>query len=73
MYNVFEFDKRAKIASKSRKAELLKKREVSKLKARNMELGDAYRMRVGKFIKKMIQDPQVISDDMNDQLLKVNE
>lgn len=57
MYNVFEFDKRNKNASKSRKQELLKKREVSKLKARNMELGDAYRMRVGKFIKKMIQEP----------------
>ena len=41
---------------------------MSKLKLRNLEMGDAYRQRVGKFIKKMIQEPILVNEDLTMKL-----
>ena len=37
-------------------------------RAKNEELGEAYRHRVGNFIKKMIQDPITMNDQVADRI-----
>ena len=64
MFNVYEFEKRQKTQEQSRRDEKKKLRDISRLKQKNAELGDAYRNRVGKFIKNMLQEPMMINDEL---------
>ena len=40
---------------------------MRRVKARNEEMGDAYKQRVGQFIKKMIQQPIQIPDRIKNE------
>lgn len=57
MYNVYEYEKRQNLVGLNLRNEISKKRAIKIVKARNEEMGEAYRQRVGAFIKKMIQNP----------------
>jgi hypothetical protein len=64
MYNVYEYEKRALKYDNNKKAEIIKKRALRKIKAKNEEMGTAYRIRVGQFIKKMINDPLELPEEI---------
>lgn len=56
MFNVYEFDRRCSNIEQQRKMHVQSQLMRHRQTARNKELNVAYRQRVGKFIKKMIQD-----------------
>ena len=43
-------------------------KENNRHRAKNLEMGDNYRLRVGAFIKKMIQEPKIVEDELTGNL-----
>lgn len=67
MFNVFEYEKRQKSLKKQRHAESKNRKLIIDKKAKNEELGEAYRQRVGKFIKKLMVEPVYVTDEVADR------
>lgn len=64
MFNVYEFEKRKTDESKQQTYQKKMLQALVKQKQQNIEMGNAYRHRVGNFIKKMMQEPVIMGDQM---------
>ena len=65
MFNVYEFDRRCSNYDKERKKAIQSQLIKSKQTIKNKELNVAYRQRVGKFIKKIINESSYDPDFLN--------
>ena len=68
MFNVFEFEKRKTDQKKRQIDEIKRKKNLSKQKLKNEEMGNNYRRRVGTFIKHMIMEPKIQEDGFTEKL-----
>lgn len=52
---------------KKKHAETKNRKMMAEKRAKNEELGEAYRQRVGKFIKKLMVEPIYVNDEVNER------
>lgn len=64
MFNVYEHDKRQNRAKALRTSQQKERQHKLRHSQRTLEMDEAYRKRVGQFIKQLIQEPEVLEDQL---------
>lgn len=59
MFNVYQFEKNQSQSENEERRNLKSQMQIQRHKEKNLEMSDAYRMRVGRFMKKLIQDNNI--------------